>query len=89
MKKYIIVGLIVLVGGVFLLKPLFTEEPINEIPEENLPALFDFEENLATVGEESAPLEITINSEEVTKLELYYNDSILKTWTNPKGKSSQ
>ena len=86
MKKYIIVGLIVLVGGVLLLKPLFTEEPINEIPEENLPALFNFEENLATVGEESAPLEITINSEEITKLELYYNDSILKTWTNPKGK---
>ena len=88
MKKYIVIGLIVLVGGVLLLKPLFNNNSIEDNPKEVLPALFNFEENLATVGDEKAPLEITVNSEEISKLELYYNDSILKTWENPKGKLS-
>lgn len=88
MKKYIVIGLIVLVGGVLLLKPLFNNNSIEDGPEEVLPALFNFEENLATVGDEKASLEITVNSEEISQLELYYNDSILKTWKNPKGKLS-
>lgn len=88
MKKYIIIGLIVLVGGVLLLKPLFKGEVIKENPKEILPAVFAFNENLATVGDEKAPLEITINDQEITKLELFYNDSLLKTWSNPNGKLS-
>lgn len=88
MKKYIIIGLIVIVGGVFLLKPLFKDEVIEDNPKEILPALFSFSDNLATVGDEKAPLEITINNDEIAKLELLYNDSILKTWKNPKGKLS-
>lgn len=88
MKKYIIIGLIVIVGGVLLIKPLFKNEVVGDNPKEVLPALFDFQDNLATVGNEKAPLEITINNDEIAKLELLYNDSILKTWTNPKGKLS-
>lgn len=88
MKKYIIIGLIAIVGGVLLLKPLFKDEVIEDNPKEVLPALFSFSDNLATVGDEKAPLEITINNDEIVKLELLYNDSILKTWTNPKGKLS-
>lgn len=88
MKKYIIIGLIAIVGGVLLLKPLFKDEVIEDNPKEVLPALFSFNDNLATVGDEKAPLEITINNDEIVKLELLYNDSILKTWTNPTGKLS-
>lgn len=85
MKKYIIIGLLLLVGGVFLLKPLFTDGGETDPTEEVLPAQFKFEDNLATVGDEKAPLEISINGDDIEKLELYYNDSVLKTWKNPKG----
>src|SRR5690606_13552102 len=85
---YIIIGLIAIVGGVLLLKPLFKDEVIEDNPKEVLPALFSFNDNLATVGDEKAPLEIIINNDEIAKLELLYNDSILKTWTNPTGKLS-
>jgi glutamine cyclotransferase len=83
MKKYIVVGLIVLVGAVLLLRPLFGTDEIAAGEGDELPAIFTFQENLATVGDETAPLEIEIVSE-VAKLELFYNDSLLKTWNDPK-----
>ena len=86
MKKYIIIGLLILVGAVFLIKPLLNGSAEVDPTEEVLPALFKFEDNLATIGDEKAPLEIVINNDDIEKLELYYNDSILKTWKNPKGK---
>jgi glutamine cyclotransferase len=86
MKKYIIIGLLLLVGGVFLLKPLFTGSGEIDPTEEVLPAIFKFEDNLATVSDEKAPIVIIVNTDDIEKLELYYNDSILKTWKNPKGK---
>lgn len=88
MKKYIIIGLLLLVGGVLLLKPLFNSGSEDGPLEEVLPAIFKFEDNLATVGDEKAPVEIIVNSDDIEKIELYYNDSILKTWKNPKGKFS-
>jgi len=86
MKKYIIIGLLILVGAVFLIKPLLNGSEEVDPSEEVLPAIFKFEDNLATIGDEKAPLEIVINNNDIEKLELYYNDSILKTWKNPKGK---
>ena len=84
MKKYVIIILIVAVGGVLLLKPLLSDNEIINVENEMLPAVFTFEENLATVWDEKAPLQIQINKE-VKKLELFYNDSVIKTWSNPKG----
>ena len=88
MKKYILIGLLLLVGAVFLIKPLLTGSGEVDPTEEVLPAIFKFEDNLATIGDEKAPLEIIINIDDIQKLELYYNDSVLQTWKNPKGKIS-
>ena len=83
MKKYIIIGLIVIIGVVLLVVPLFNDEPI--IVEDNTepPAIFAFQENLATKGREKVQLEIQIN-DTVEKLELFYNDSLFGSWKNPK-----
>ena len=69
MKKYIIIGLLILVGAVFLIKPLLNGSEEVDPTEEVLPAIFKFEDNLATIGDEKAPLEIVINNNDIEKLE--------------------
>ena len=82
MKKYIIIALIVIVGAALIIVPLLnTGDP--EIVDKEAPAKFLFEENLATTGDESVQIEIKLN-EDVEKLELFYNDSLFKTWVKPK-----
>ncbi|OFZ64572.1 MAG: hypothetical protein A3D92_14260 [Bacteroidetes bacterium RIFCSPHIGHO2_02_FULL_44_7] len=78
MKKYVIIALIILVAGSMIIYPMLKNDP--EI-ETEMAALFTFEENLAAVDGEVVPITIQVN-EELTKLELYYNDSLLKTWKN-------
>lgn len=75
MNKYITIGLIVIFGS--------CKEEVTPGDAEKLPAIFAFQDNLATVGDEIVPLEINI-IEDVAKLELFYNDSLLETWNNPK-----
>lgn len=53
-----------------MLRPLFGTDEIAAGEGDELPAIFTFQENLATVGDETAPLEIEIVSE-VAKLELF------------------
>ena len=64
-----------------LIYPLISGE---EPEEERTPAVFAFEEHLATVGDEVAPLKINV-VEELSKLELFYNDSLFQTWNDVKG----
>ena len=84
MKKYIIIGLIVLVGGAMLLKPFFKDEVI-DVPTKVSPAKFTFKDNLAAIYNQPIPLEIEVN-EEVQKIEIIFNDSTIHFWDNPKGK---
>ena len=88
MKKYIIIGLIVVLGAAFLVGPLLKGGSTPEDTEEIAPALFTFKDNLATRWNEVIPLTIEVNSQEIDKLELIYNDSVFKTWSNPSGKLS-
>jgi len=83
MKKYIVIGLIVVVGGFILLKPLFTEKVI-DIPVKKSPAVFLFKENLAAIRNEPLIIEIEVK-EEINKLEIVFNDSVIKSWDAPKG----
>lgn len=85
MKKYLIIGLILVVLGALVVVPMMN----NTVPVEDdeIPAVFAFNDNLATKWDETIQLEIKINNADVVKLELIYNDSIFKTWNNPKGKS--
>jgi glutamine cyclotransferase len=83
MKKYVIIGLLLLAGLAMILGPLLQNEKVIE-PDVH-PAEFAFEANLATRWDEVVPLKIRVNSEDVVKLELIYNDSVVQTWTKPKG----
>jgi glutamine cyclotransferase len=86
MKKYILIALVVIVGGTLLIYPLIKDDEIviNNLKESNA-ASFTFKDNLATVGDEVVPLEIEINKG-LKKIDLYYNDSLITSWNNPKGK---
>jgi glutamine cyclotransferase len=88
MKKHIIVGVILIVTSALMLALSCSD--VNDDSnnhEETPPALFLFKDNLATVVNESVKLEIQVN-EKIKKMELFYNDSLMKTWNNPNGKIS-
>ena len=84
MKKYIVVGLIVLVGGFLLIKPLFSDDVIVPVVKAN-PAVFTFKDNLAAIRNQVINVETKVN-EEVQKMEVFFNDSLIQSWDNPKGK---
>lgn len=84
MKKYLIIGLIVIVGVVLLIMPLINSEGGNDGQEDEAIAAFAFEDNLAVRWNQTIPVEIKVK-EGVTKLELFYNDSLFTVWNNPKG----
>lgn len=90
MKKYIVIILIVFVGGFLLIRPLLQDDPIIDIPTVSSPkpAEFAFKENLQTAINQIVAFEIKLNSDEIKTLNLIFNDSILKTWESPKGKLS-
>ena len=83
MKKYIIVGILILLIGSLVVVPMLQN---NSDEEEIVAAEFSFKNNLATRWNEIIPLEILVKSSDIEKLELIYNDSVFKTWSSPKGK---
>ena len=83
MKKYIIVGILILLIGSLVVVPMLQN---NSDEEEIVAAEFSFKNNLATRWNETIPLEILVKSSDIEKLELIYNDSVFKTWSSPKGK---
>lgn len=80
MKKYIIIGLIVLVGGAMIYS-MFKKNNIVDPIEKELAAVFSFEENLASIGDEVVPVTINI-TEKIKTLEVSYNDSVIGAWEN-------
>jgi glutamine cyclotransferase len=83
MKKYLILGLLALIIGSMVIVPMLQGDSDEDV---QIPAEFGFKDNLATRWDEAISLEININSEEIVKLELIYNDSVFKIWNNPKSK---
>lgn len=81
MKKYIIIGLLLLFVGTVVIVPMIN----NKEEDTTLPATFLLTDNLASILNKEDLLEIKINSDDIEKLELVYNDSIFQTWTSPKG----
>jgi glutamine cyclotransferase len=78
MKKYAIIGLLVLIIGAFVLVPLFQASGEDEI------AFADFErdEDIQTTFGAAIPLKILV-PDGIEKIELIYNDSIFNTWQQP------
>lgn len=85
MKKYIIIGLVVLVGAALLILPILSPNS-SKSEEMDTPATFAFKDNLATEWDKIVPINIDIHLDDVVKLELIYNDSVFQTWQNPTGK---
>ena len=85
MKKYIIIGVLVLAIVAMIVGPMLNSKGNGPVAEDDAPALFTFKDNLATRWNEVIPLSIQVNSKDIRKLELIYNDSVFMTWTQPKG----
>jgi glutaminyl-peptide cyclotransferase len=84
MKRYLIIGLVLLIIGSFVLVPLLKNNTPDDI-ESGYPASFKFEGELATTyGDASIPIAFDIHKEDIKTLELIYNDSIFQTWRSPK-----
>lgn len=84
MKKYLVVALIVLVGGALIIVPLLPsgDDPI-EVPP--TPAMFAIKKDFGTtVGKESI-LKIEVTEKDVKRVDLVLNSVVLKSWKNPKG----
>lgn len=87
MKKYIIIGLIAVIGASMFIVPMLNNSGVGtDETDEIAPAEFAFKDNLATRWDEVVAIDIVINQEDIETLELVYNDSVFKTWSNPKGK---
>ena len=91
MKKYIVIGLIVLVGGALLLGPLLNvNDPEPEVVTnggvgvKKLPAQFNMQGNLAATCNKEQTLEVLVNEKEVASLEVNFDGTTLKKWENPK-----
>ena len=86
MKKYILITLTLVVGGVLFIYSFLDEEDLGlkNSRELKTPA-FTFTRNLSAVLGKMTPLEIDVNKD-IQKLDLYYNDSLITSWDTPKGK---
>ncbi len=82
MKKYIVIALIVLVGGALLIYPLIKDKPIPTVKKKETPAVFLFQENLATIYNQEISIEIKVEPK-VQLLEVLFNDSVIQKWEKP------
>ncbi len=88
MKKIFFIVLTILIIGALAVYPLIVPEQVKESGGIVIkPVKFDFPENLHVIYGEKADINLTINSPSVEKLDLYFNDSLVKTWERPKGKA--
>lgn len=89
MKKYILIALILLVGGALLIVPLLnSDDPDNpgnggERVEE-LPASFKFVGNPGTFFGKEETMEITINAKNIASMEVLLDGKSLQIWNAPK-----
>ncbi len=84
MKKYLLIGLIILVIGSMVIIPMVRNSSSNDTEyDSSLPSEFTFEQNLAIRYNETVELSIQVN-QAIQKLELAFGDTILKSWNNPK-----
>lgn len=92
MKKYIVIALIVLVGGALLIGPLLRDEP--DTPEGGrhavitpakvkLPAEFKFEQNLAVICSATQTVEVQLNQKDIASLEVIFDGNSIQKWENP------
>jgi glutaminyl-peptide cyclotransferase len=82
MKKVVIIVLIVLAAVAFLIVPLIRN---NDDSDTRMASEFTFEGFPAVPYGKRLPVAFQVNSNDVKKIELVYNDSVFNTWNAPKG----
>jgi len=83
MKKYIIIALVVIVGGSLLIMPLLKSDPSSEVQAEDAPAKFTFEQNLQLTYDQDVEIFVDVLADDIQKLEVVYDDSVIQIWKNP------
>jgi len=90
MKKYIVIALIVLVGGALLIGPFLKDDPVQPKPvpktyntKITLPAEFKFEQNLAVICNGMQTIEVQINQNDIASLEVVFDGNSVQKWDNP------
>jgi glutamine cyclotransferase len=82
MKKTVLILLILgLIGGLVVV-PMFSNKEITE------PVKFAFSDNLATQWNTIIPVGFLVESDEVKKVEIYFEDSLVKIIKEPKDKNT-
>lgn len=96
-KKYIVIALIVLVGGALLIGPLMRGTPDAPTPNQGPyrpvtppppAAQFTFAKNLAVITGGSQTVEIQLNKNEVASMEVDFDGTVIQKWDNPTGNVS-
>lgn len=95
MKKYIVIGLIVLVGAALLIGPLMNGDS-GVLPEgggsnggnqltTQLPATFNFKAqgNPGTYYQTISDIEINVHQKDIRLLEVFFDGEMIKSWENP------
>lgn len=82
MKRYLIIGLILLVGATFIIVPLMRNSGPDLTPAATLNVNGDG--LVRTLGESDVPIEFTIDREDVVVLEVLYNGEVIETYKKPK-----
>ncbi|MCR9171628.1 MAG: glutaminyl-peptide cyclotransferase [bacterium] len=91
-KKYVVIGLIVLVGGALLIGPLLQGDPVT--PQQGggnnqsligqqpkTPAAqFNFEQNLAAISGGTQNVKIKLNQQDITSIEVKYDGTVIQRW---------
>ena len=86
MKKIIyIVVIVAAVLGLFYMASMGKDDPIVA---EKIPAEFAFESNLQLAVDETVDVEVNLNSEDIQKTNVIFDDTVLVSWDNPTGSKS-
>lgn len=83
MKKWIIIGLIVLVGAAGLIFPLISDKGCDGDA-----ATFQFEGNLACSVDSEIEVQVDVNCDNIELLEVICNDEVIASWKNPSPSSN-
>jgi glutamine cyclotransferase len=84
-KRLVVIVILLLAVAGMVLVPMFRSASGNE-DSDPLPAVFLLEENLIAKDQQSLAINIQVNQEEIAQMDLLYNDSLLQSWKQPKGK---
>lgn len=82
MKRYLIIGLILLVGATFIIVPLMRNSGPDLTPAATLNVNGDG--LMSKLGDGDMPIEFTIDRDDIVLLEVLYAGEVIETYKNPK-----